>query len=168
VVRLPDIDETGLRQYFGFDHMLGDRTWWRDISLLPPASIWHVTGPVTRRTQYWSFDDLPERRCPLPEAQAEFGRLWDQAVRDYRRPGTTPVLLSGGLDSRLLVAELLSQDAPIVAVTYGSTASASGRRGIGGRGGNRPSGRPMASSTPIISIRRLPWRRCASAPATAP
>lgn len=118
--RLPDIDETGLRQYFGFDHMLGDRTWWRDISLLPPASIWQLAGPVTRRTQYWSFDDLPERRCSLPEAQAEFGRLWDQAVRDHRRPGTTPVLLSGGLDSRLLVAELLSQDAPIVAVTYGS------------------------------------------------
>ncbi len=47
---LPAIDEIALRQYFAFDHMLGDRTWWTGITLIPPASVWHVSrGVVTRK-----------------------------------------------------------------------------------------------------------------------
>lgn len=120
---LPAIDEIALRQYFAFDHMLGDRTWWTGISLIPPANVWHVSRGVVTRTEYWSFDDLHTAPCDPAGAQREFGRLWTAAVRDYRRPGTTPVLLSGGLDSRLLVAELVAQEADIVAVTYGSNES---------------------------------------------
>ena len=33
------IDEVALRQYFAFDHMLGDRTWWTGIGLIPPANV---------------------------------------------------------------------------------------------------------------------------------
>ena len=121
--RLPAIDEVALRQYFAFDHMLGDRTWWTGIGLIPPANVWHVSRGRVTRTEYWSFDDLRTAPCDPEEAQHEFGRLWSRAVSDYRRPGTTPVLLSGGLDSRLLVAELVAQGADIVAVTYGSQES---------------------------------------------
>jgi asparagine synthase (glutamine-hydrolysing) len=118
--RVPPIDELAVRQYFAFDHMLGDRTWWCGINLIPPAALWHIAGSDSRRQQYWTFDRLRRERCDPAEGQEEFGRLWAQAVREHRRPGTTPVLLSGGLDSRLLIAELLAQDADIVAVTYGS------------------------------------------------
>lgn len=118
--RLPAIDEIALRQYFAFDHMLGDRTWWTGVGLIPPANLWRVSRGVVTRTEYWSFDNLDVAPRDRAEAQEEFGRLWAQAVRDYRRPGKTPVLLSGGLDSRLLVAELVDQKADIVAITYGS------------------------------------------------
>ena len=121
--RLPPIDEIALRQYFAFDHMLGDRTWWTGVGLIPPANLWQVSRGVVSRREYWSFDDLDNAPLDHGEAQQEFGRLWAEAVRDYRRPGRTPVLLSGGLDSRLLVAELVAQNADIVAVTYGSTDS---------------------------------------------
>lgn len=41
--RLPAIDEIALRQYFAFDHMLGDRTWWSGIGLIPPGeSVAHL------------------------------------------------------------------------------------------------------------------------------
>lgn len=118
--RLPAIDEIALRQYFAFDHMLGDRTWWTGIGLIPPASVWQISRAGVTRTEYWSFDDLQTAPRDCREVLEEFGRLWATSVRDYRRPGTTPVLLSGGLDSRLLVAELVSQNAGVVAVTYGS------------------------------------------------
>jgi len=122
---LPAIDETAVRQYFAFDHMLGDRTWWHNIQLIPPASVWRVSPAASTRQQYWSFDDIRREPCHPKEAREQFGKLWEQAVHAYRRPGRTPVLLSGGLDSRLLVAELLTQGqgADIVAVTYGSTES---------------------------------------------
>jgi hypothetical protein len=37
--RTPQLDDVSLRQFFGFDHMLGERTWWQGIELLPPASV---------------------------------------------------------------------------------------------------------------------------------
>ena len=46
---LPAVDEIAVRQYFAFDHMLGDRTWWTGIALIPPANVWRVSrGVVTR------------------------------------------------------------------------------------------------------------------------
>jgi asparagine synthase (glutamine-hydrolysing) len=120
---VPAIDEIALRQYFAFDHMLGDRTWWRDIRVVPPASILRVSRDQTTTQQYWSFGDLRQQRCDPAEAQHEFARLWERAVAQHHRPGLTPVLLSGGLDSRLLVVELLQQGVEVRAVTYGSTRS---------------------------------------------
>jgi asparagine synthase (glutamine-hydrolysing) len=120
---MPAIDESAVRQYFAFDHMLGDRTWWRNIQLIPPASIWRISPAASTRQQYWSFDDIRHEPCSPADAHHQFGQLWERAVRAYRRPGRTPVLLSGGLDSRLLVAELRAQDADVVAVTYGSNQS---------------------------------------------
>ncbi len=121
--RLPALDEVGLRQFFGFHHMFGDRTWWKGIELIPPASIWRISAKGRTAHRYWTFDDI--RRDPKDPAdvQIEFGRLWSQDVRRHSRPGTMPLLLSGGLDSRLLLAELLTQGADLVAVTFGSEES---------------------------------------------
>ncbi len=121
--KLPDLDEVSLRQFFGFDHMLGERTWWKGIELIPPASLWRISAKGRTRHQYWTFDDI--QRDPQDEAdvQAEFSRLWSQDVGRHSKPGTMPLLLSGGQDSRLLLAELHAQGADLVAITYGSEES---------------------------------------------
>jgi len=117
--RVPDLDEISLRQFFGFGYMLGERTWWEGIRLIPPGSLWRVTPKVRQDSRYWTFDSIV--RDPLPEADAlaEFGRLWSKAVRQRSRPGVMPLLLSGGLDSRLLLAELRAQRADLVTITFG-------------------------------------------------
>lgn len=122
--RTPDLDEVSLRQFFGFHHLLGDRTWWHGIRVLPPASLWRVTagGAISRR-RYWSFADISRTPRPRSEIEAEFFRLWPREVRRHSAPGTMPLLLSGGLDSRLLLAELGRQRTSVVAVTFGSATS---------------------------------------------
>ncbi len=117
---LPPLDEIGLRQFFGFGHMLGERTWWKGIELMPPASVWRISRSGPHRHQYWSFDNI--QHDPRPEADVldEFGRLWAQAVKQHSKPGISPILLSGGLDSRLLLAELHELRREIVAITFGS------------------------------------------------
>lgn len=118
--RLPGIDEISLRQFFGFGHMLGERTWWQGIELLPPASVWRITADSKHCRQYWTFADIHYEPRDEAEVREEFGRLWSQAVRQRLKPGFMPLLLSGGLDSRLLLAELRSQGAEVVAITFGS------------------------------------------------
>src|SRR5205823_610568 len=54
-----------------------------------------------------------------PEVHEEFGRLWSQAVRQRSKPGPMPLLLSGGLDSRLLLAELTRQGSDLISITFG-------------------------------------------------
>jgi len=117
---LPDLDEISLRQFFGFIHMLGERTWWKGIELIPPASVWRISAKGRTTQHYWTFDNI--RRDPRNQADVaiEFGRLWSQDVQRHSKPGTMPLLLSGGQDSRLLLAELRNRGADLVAITFGS------------------------------------------------
>ncbi len=117
---LPDLDEISLRQFFGFGYMLGERTWWKGIELIPPATVRRISTKGRTSSRYWSFDEI--RRDPRDEADVlvEFGRLWSQSVQQRSKPGIMPLLLSGGLDSRLLLAELRAQGADLVTITFGS------------------------------------------------
>jgi len=121
--KLPELDEVSLRQFFGLDHMLGERTWWKGIELIPPASLWRISATGRAAHVYWSFDEIRRHPQSLDEVQEAFGRLWAEDVRRHSRRGPMPLFLSGGLDSRLLLAELLAQGADVVAITYGSRES---------------------------------------------
>jgi asparagine synthase (glutamine-hydrolysing) len=122
--KTPPLDEVSLRQFFAFDHMLGNRTWWRQIELVPPGSIWRISAAGRQEVRYWTFDDI--RHDPRPEADVidEMARLWTQAITQSRRPGVTPLLLSGGLDSRLVLAELRRQEVPVVTLSFGTAGCA--------------------------------------------
>jgi asparagine synthase (glutamine-hydrolysing) len=115
----PLLDERALRQFFAFDYLLGERTWWEGIELLPPASMWQVSASGVDRCRYWRFAEI--RREPRPDAEIleELDRLWSRAIRQRTEAGTTPVLLSGGLDSRLVLSELVRQRVDVSAVTFG-------------------------------------------------
>ena len=117
--KLPDVDEIALRQFFGFGHMLSDRTWWTGISVVPPATVWRISPDTQMRSEYWSFAQI--RRDPAPErdVQDELGRLWAQSIRQRVKPGTMPLLLSGGFDSRLVLAEVRKQGSDVIAITFG-------------------------------------------------
>lgn len=115
----PHLDEISLRQYFSFDYMFGERTWWKGIELIPPASIWRISGDGRRSTRYWRLGDIRYDPQKEEDVVMEFGRLWSHAIHRRCKPGTMPLLLSGGLDSRLVLAELYRQGADLVAITFG-------------------------------------------------
>lgn len=121
--RLPALDEISLRQFFGYGHMLGERTWWKGIELLPPASVWRVSVEGVTRQRYWTFDQLRVDPRPEEDVIEEFGKVWSRAVRRRVLPGTMPLLLSGGIDSRMLLAELKDQGCDVKAMTFGAADS---------------------------------------------
>jgi asparagine synthase (glutamine-hydrolysing) len=116
------LDLTALAQYVRFQHLLGARTFFEDIRLLPPGSVLvcdTATAGHTLQT-YWSFSDIPHRpRVSFADAVVETGRLLRRAVQrlsgDRYRPG---VYLSGGLDSRAILG--LIERRPVVSLTYGA------------------------------------------------
>lgn len=119
----PQPDREALREavtYGGF--RLGDRTNVEAVKMLP-GSAWAVAegGRLRRIDRTWSWSRIPAvPEAPGPELLAEIRRLWRQAVarrmRDTCRPGQT---LSGGLDSRAILAEAAPRSASWTAITYG-------------------------------------------------
>lgn len=118
----PELDEIGLMQYISFGWILSDRSWWSAIKVLPSATVLEVTPGSLKRSTYWSFAEITaaDSKASEGELSEEFGRLWAKSVAQRSRPGRTPFLLSGGLDSRVLLAEMVAQGQSVTAITFGA------------------------------------------------
>ena len=117
----PRLDLTGMVQYLSFEHLLGDQTLLEGVRLLPPASllIWREGQPSLR--SYWEFQ-YPAQ-CPY-RGKAELIEEWEhyfrQAIeRQLRGEDTVGVLLSGGMDSRAVLAGIGRRSFPVHTFTFG-------------------------------------------------
>lgn len=116
-----ELDMVALSQYMRFQHLLGNRTFFEDIHLLPPASIlrFDVTTGRNSIENYWSFADLPlNKDISFDDAVDETARLLQKAIcrlsEDDYRPG---VFLSGGLDSRSIIGFMKRR--PVSTISFG-------------------------------------------------
>ena len=101
-------DLLAIAQFLVFDHMLDDRTLLDAVRLLPQASILSFADGKLRIRPYWRLR-YPDRYQPRkePELREELDMRMQQAVkRQTHEHESTGILLSGGLDSRVLLAYL--------------------------------------------------------------
>ncbi len=116
------VDPERLAEYLRYNCVLGDRTLFRGISLLPKASAWsfqQITCPKKR--QYFDFSEWENQ----PDLEDEtFYRQWADTVARvfprYAREGRSVALSStAGLDSRLIMAGLRDQIKEHPSYTFG-------------------------------------------------
>lgn len=118
------LDMTALAQFMRFQRLLGDRTFFEKLHLLPYGSLltFSIAKGDIHVAHYWDFDKIPawQAGTNFDDAVVEAGRLLRRSV-ETRVKGSQHlgVYLSGGLDSRTL-AGFASQVCPsIVTLTYG-------------------------------------------------
>jgi len=116
-----EIDPTAVDEWVSFGYLLGTRTWIKGIHLLPPATIMRVGKSGRTQTSYWSWHDIkqPDSLPGESEIVERLGQLWIAAIRrrvDDKRLGQ---FLSGGLDSRAILAALPETRRPYHTVTFG-------------------------------------------------
>src|SRR6185503_16690587 len=115
-------DPQAIREAVTFGgYRLGNRTNVRNIEMIPPATVVHVTPATVTTKRYWTWAELRDGDATDDRELLEQTRtLWSAAISrrlgGARRPGLT---LSGGLDSRAIVAEAANQRQPLRALTYG-------------------------------------------------
>ncbi len=103
-----EVDLDGAARYFNFGYVLGDKTFIRGVRLLRGAQTIRLRRPEITTHQYWEF-------CFGEESQATTSELIEEADEIYRGVldrilsygGQTLVPLSGGLDSRFIVGQLV-------------------------------------------------------------
>lgn len=114
------LDMRSIVEFLRFTMVLGDRTLYMDIKCLQPATALIVSNDGKRYEPYWTM---------------EFHESWDQPDRYYIEhlahsfqetlnktiPGDEGVglMLSGGLDSRMIAASLWSSGRRVTAVSFG-------------------------------------------------
>jgi asparagine synthase (glutamine-hydrolysing) len=111
------IDRRGVFEMLGLGMVLGNRTFLREVSLVPPATAvaLHYDRPIL--SCYWDWQGLGQSTQPA-EADLVHGtyelieRAVLRAVTDRKKIG---VPLSGGLDSRMLCAVLAKNSVPFTA-----------------------------------------------------
>ena len=120
----PKIDPTAVSQFLAVGYLLGERTWFEGVELVPPASVltWDARSSAVTVERYWWWDRIPKREGSLDtrELADEMAYLFRQAVRRRCLPGEpVGVLLSGGLDSRALLAAASETHPGLPTLTFG-------------------------------------------------
>ena len=118
------LDRAALQEFFGIGYLLEDRTWLEAVKLLPAACVmtWDLRLQRLDQNSYWSFREIPRLmgRPDLPALAERMGELFVAAVERRCRSGEQIGLtLSGGLDSRAVLAAIPKSFDPIHAVTFG-------------------------------------------------
>lgn len=117
-----DADVEAIREAVTFGgYRLGGRTSVRDVRMVPPAAAVTITADGVRTARYWTWSELRDGDAVDPRELLEQARSdWTAAIRKRldgtERPGLT---LSGGLDSRAILAEATRQGNAMTALTYG-------------------------------------------------
>ena len=105
----PVIDRQAIEEFFDFGYLLENRTWFHGVELAPPASVltFNVKKSRVNIKHYWQWSEITLMKKPFDERELveELRRLFNQSMR--RRVNNNErigIMLSGGLDSRTILA----------------------------------------------------------------
>ena len=120
----PVIDPQAVKEFFEFGYLLENRTWFEGIELLPPASVlsFHFLNSKFTIQNYWTWTDIKPIEEPFDEKELaeELGALFKKAVcRRVNKEERIGITLSGGLDSRAILAAFPEDHKPLHTFTFG-------------------------------------------------
>jgi hypothetical protein len=121
-----ELDPVGCQEYLRTGIIYEDRTCWKEIRKLAPASIFRFRpGSEQTVSKYWHFEAIPPNSIGGSDAART---LWEHLLCTATKIGKVfdrPLCdLTGGYDSRALVASFWSANLPITTTVSGSEDSA--------------------------------------------
>lgn len=120
----PKIDPKAVEEFLDIGYLLENRTWFEGVEMVPPSSvlIYDISGASYENRQYWSWHNIRVMSGNIDENEIveETGRLFLRSVRKRaRRNERIGVALSGGLDSRAVLAAVPEDQRSLHAFTFG-------------------------------------------------
>ena len=124
----PVLDRLSLEAFLGIGYLMGNRTWLENVERLAPATCltWDLRDRTIQERRYWDWSRVsPDIGKASPrELAEELSRRFVRAVKRRCGPGERVGLtLSGGLDSRAILAAMPQRQEPVPALTFGSEGS---------------------------------------------
>lgn len=121
------IDWVGVTGFCGLGFYPADRTMFEDVRVLRPATwtVFDERGAVLSARRYWTWWYEPTASRTDDDLVDEFHDIWTRTIRDQCRGRPVVVPISGGLDSRTVLAAAVPSNGPragdprVHAFTYG-------------------------------------------------
>jgi asparagine synthase (glutamine-hydrolysing) len=106
----PEIDVEGFADLLSYAYILGERTLFKDIHILPPASVLTYADGRVQIWQYWHLDQVEPHGKYNARRLDELEDVFKRAVKRAIRPDVPcTISLTGGLDSRCILAAAANQ-----------------------------------------------------------
>jgi asparagine synthase (glutamine-hydrolysing) len=116
-----EIDLEGFMDLINYSYILGERTLFKDLRILPPGSILIFENRRLTIKPYFDLQQIDPYGEYDKRRQEELSALFKNAVkRCIRSDITTAIDLTGGLDSRCILAAAAHMQLPFIAHTGGS------------------------------------------------
>jgi len=116
-----DLNEETVADFFAFGEIFGNKTFFKGIEVLPPASIFTYDKENASIERYWDFNydpdyDLSEDKL-VDLLTGLFRKAVEIRIKDNLRYG---IALSGGLDSRAILGAIAKEKRKDIAtITFG-------------------------------------------------
>jgi asparagine synthase (glutamine-hydrolysing) len=106
---LPELrrfDEEGIAQFLAFGCTFNEKTLFQGVSLLPGGSLWSFANGTCSKRKYFSPEEWENQETLAPqEFEAHFQKTFNRILpRYFRSKSTIGISLTGGLDSRMIMA----------------------------------------------------------------
>ena len=119
-----DVDLRGLSELVAFGYPLASRTGYANVRLLQPAEMAQFSSDSTALTEYWRWQDVERSPSGLNTlSRHAFDAFVDGVRLRQGTDATTTAFLSGGLDSRCIVAALRSDGVGVHSFNFASIGS---------------------------------------------
>lgn len=101
-----ELNRQAVNEFLNFGYLLDNKTLFKDINKLEPASVVKVKNDEVSFVKYWNYTDIKKNNSiKYEEAVENLGILWIKSVQKILNKHETFILpLSGGLDSRAILA----------------------------------------------------------------
>lgn len=118
------LDPVGLAELYWFGYQIGNRTPYKEVSLLPPGSVLAMSWiDGSAQQEYWPVEAPAKPAPPSKEIPSALVQLVGRACHSLYDPSLTyGIKLSGGMDSRMIAG--CWSDGPLHAYTWGDSGSA--------------------------------------------
>jgi len=114
------IEEAAIPEFFSFSHLVGDKTFFKQIKYLQPGTIliYDKLKDDLIKHQYFDFVPSQDRILDLNELLESFKEIMKKAIdRTIQNKKKIGIFLSGGLDSRLITAFASETSVEVVTLT---------------------------------------------------
>ena len=103
---LREFDHQGVAEFLTYGCTLGERTLFRGIQMLPGGSLWSFENRACRKRKYFSPERWESQPVLSSEAfTANFEETFKRVLpRYFESQSTIGISLTGGLDSRMIMA----------------------------------------------------------------
>jgi hypothetical protein len=121
------LDWYGLAGFFSWGFFPQDRTHYEVVRLLRPATcyVFDENGQLCQEKRYWQWAHEPDKGRSYEDTVAEFAAIFEEVLAGQTADGRIALPISGGLDSRSIVAAVTGNGRSLAnfwAYSYGYTA----------------------------------------------